>query len=448
MRNKLIIKNALIINEGKKTEGDVLMANQRIEKIDKIIDEAGAEVIDASGQWLIPGIIDDQVHFREPGLTHKANIFTESKAAVAGGVTSFMEMPNTHPPALTTELLEDKYNIAAETAWCNYSFFMGGGNDNAEELLKVDPGKVCGIKLFMGSSTGNMLVDNPQTLDFIFSRSPMLIATHCEDESRVRERNARFIEKYGKENGHAYMHPLIRDEESCLLSSSLAVELAKKHKTRLHILHISTEEEIALFRNDIPLSEKHITSEVCVHHLYFTAEDYEEKGNLIKCNPAIKDKRHSEKLFQALLDDHFDIIATDHAPHTLDEKKQSYFNAPSGLPLIQHSLNIMMDFMWQGKISMEKIVEKMCHAPAECFQLAERGYIREGYYADLVLIDPLTEFTVRHEDVYYKCGWTPLDGKLFKAKVMKTLVNGQVIYNNGIFTGPGYGSRLRFNRDQ
>lgn len=442
-----IIKGALLINEGVSVYKDILIKGERIEKIDINIDiKTNYEEIVAEGKWLIPGIIDDQVHFREPGLTHKADIATESRAAVAGGVTSFMEMPNTKPECLTQELLAVKYEIGRKTSYANYSFFMGVSNQNYDEVLKTDPKNVCGIKIFMGSSTGNMLVDNPNTLERLFANVPMLIATHCEDENTIRSQYALYIDKYGEENLKPYMHPLIRNTEGCYLSSSFAVNLAQKHGTRLHILHISTAKELELFKNDIPLSEKMITSEVCVHHLYFCDDDYNEKGNLIKCNPAIKSQKDKTALFEALLDDRLDIIATDHAPHTADEKSQPYFKAPSGLPLVQHSFNILLEFYQKGMITKERIVEKMCHAPAECFRLKERGYLREGYYADVIMVDPNISWEVGKENIYYKCGWSPNEGKTFKGKVVSTFVNGTKVYDeNGLFM-QGNGLRLLFDR--
>ncbi len=440
--SRIIIKNALLINEGKSFVSDLSILNGRIEKIDTSIDLPGEE-INGEGKWLIPGIIDDQVHFREPGLTHKANIKTESHAAVAGGTTSFMEMPNTKPNALTQELLQDKYDIASACSPANYSFFMGAGNDNIEEVLKTDHTQVCGIKIFMGSSTGNMLVDNRTTLENIFSKSPMLIATHCEDEATVRANTQAYIEKYGQDIPIKY-HPIIRNVEACYLSSSMAVDLAKKHNTRLHILHISTAKELELFEKG-PIENKRITSEVCVHHLYFNANQYDEMGTKIKCNPAIKSVENQSALLPALLDDRLDIIATDHAPHTQDEKNNPYTNAPSGLPLVQHSLNVMLDFYDRGLISLEKIVEKMCHAPAKCFHVVNRGFIREGYAADLVLIDPNKSFTVNKSNILYKCAWSPLEGKQFNQTVTHTFVNGNLVYENGRFSKGLYGQRMEFN---
>jgi dihydroorotase len=439
---KTIIKNALIVNEGRIEEGDILISNDRIEKVGGIIDGYGLEIV-AEDQWVMPGIIDDQVHFREPGFTDKADIYSESKAAVAGGVTSFMEMPNTKPAATTKELLEEKYAIAKKNAWCNYSFFMGTTNDNYEDIKKIDFENVCGLKIFMGSSTGNMLVDNRETLTQIFANVDTLIATHCEDEATILSRQKEYTNQYGAKLDASF-HPIIRNEEACFLSSSYAVELAKKYNTRLHVLHITTAEELALFTNSVPLELKRITSEVCVHHLTYTADDYETLGNKIKCNPAIKDKRHAPQLFEALLDDRLDIIATDHAPHLLSEKELPYAQAPSGLPLVQHAFNMMLDFYWQGKISVEKIVEKMCHAPAVCFTLKERGFLREGYFADLAIIDKNKEWAVSKDNLYYKCGWSPLERKVFTGKVNTTIVNGKVVFSNDQHYGVGVGQRLKF----
>ncbi len=445
-KSTILIKNGLLINEGVKERKDILIKNGFIEKIENHITAKGAKEINAEGLIVMPGVIDDQVHFREPGLTHKANIYTEAKAAVAGGTTSFMEMPNTKPPAVTQSKLEEKYQVGANTALANYSFFMGASNDNLDEVLKTNSKNVCGIKAFMGSSTGNMLVDNPTTLEDLFSKCPMLIATHCEDETTVRSNLAIFKEKYGASMPIKY-HPEIRNVEACLLSSTLATDLAKKHNTRLHILHISTKEELKLFSNKKPLSEKRITSEVCVHHLYFDATQYDSMGTKIKCNPAIKEPSHKKELFKALLDDRLDIIATDHAPHTIEEKASNYFSAPSGLPLVQHSLNVMLDFYHQGMISLEKIVQKMCHAPAICFEIEKRGYLKEGYWADLVLLDLEKEWTVSKRNVKYKCGWSPLEGKRFKGKVNTTIVSGHIAYRNGRFFEDKKGERLTFDRD-
>ncbi|MFT5168922.1 MAG: dihydroorotase, partial [Saprospiraceae bacterium] len=422
---------------------DVLIIDGFIDQIDTNIDTFSDIEINAEGKYLMPGIIDDQVHFREPGLTHKSDLYTEPKAAVAGGVTTFMEMPNTKPPAITQELLQQKYDIAHKRSLANYSFFMGASNDNLEEVLKTKPEDVCGIKAFMGSSTGNMLVDNPVTLEQLFSKTPMLIATHCEDETTIRANQAIYEEKYG-DDIPIECHPLIRSVEGCYKSSSFAVELAKKHNTRLHILHISTADELALFRNDIPLKEKRITSEVCVHHLYFNADQYATLGMQIKCNPAIKAKEHQAALFPALLDDRLDIIATDHAPHTWSEKDNNYTNAPSGVPLIQHTLNVMLEFYHKGMISLEKIVEKMCHAPAECFNIRRRGYVEEGNWADLVLFDLEKEWKVSKRNIYYKCNWSPFEEHTFKGKITSTIVSGHLAYHDGEFDESKKGERLRF----
>lgn len=443
--SSILIRNARLVNEGSIRETNVFCKDGLIEQIGPGLTKPADIVIDAKGNYLLPGVIDDQVHFREPGLTHKATIQSEARAAVAGGVTSFMEMPNTVPNVLTQDLLAQKYEIAARTSLANYSFFMGGSNDNLDEILKTDPETVCGIKLFMGSSTGNMLVDNVKVLEEVFRQSPMLIATHCEDEATIRANTARYKEQYG-DAATAAIHPLVRNEEACLKSSSLAVELARKHNTRLHILHISTADELALFDNTVPLTEKRITAEVCVHHLWFDADDYARLGNLIKCNPAIKAPHHKPQLWQALLDNRLDIIATDHAPHTWDEKQQSYWQAPSGLPLVQHPLLIMLEATQQGKLSLEKVVEKMCHAPADCFQIDRRGYVREGYWADLVLVDPNQKTTVAKENIQYQCGWSPLEGAVFSHAVTHTIVSGHLAYSQGRFDGTVTGKRLRFVR--
>jgi dihydroorotase len=439
----ILIKSAQIINEGTIETKDILVKNGRIEKIASSIDAAADIEINAEGKYLMPGIIDDQVHFREPGLTHKSNLYTEPRSAVAGGTTSFMEMPNTVPNALTQEILEDKYQIAAQKSLANYSFFMGASNDNVEEVLKTNEKNVCGVKIFMGSSTGNMLVDNEKTLENLFSKVPMLIATHCEDEATIRKNTAFHKEKYG-DDIPINMHPIIRDVDGCYISSSMAVELAKKHDTRLHILHISTKKELDLFRNDIPLTEKRITAEVCVHHLYFNSAHYDTLGTQVKCNPAVKSIENQSALLPALLDDRLDIIATDHAPHTWEEKSNNLWNAPSGVPLVQHSLNVMLEFYQEGKISLEKIVEKMCHAPAQCFHVRERGYIREGYWADLVLVDLERKWTVDKSNIHYKCNWSPFEGHTFKGFVEKTIVSGHLAYDNGIFFEDKKGERLLF----
>lgn len=444
--NSILIKSARIVNRGRITEGDVWVKNGFIEQIGPTIGRKADMEIAAEGRYLIPGIIDDQVHFREPGLTHKAELYTEARAAVAGGVTSYMEMPNTKPPATTQELLQQKYDAAAWKSLANYSFFMGAANDNLDEVLRTDPRTVCGVKAFMGSSTGNMLVDDPKTLEALFSCSPMLIATHCEDEKTVRANEQAFREKYG-ETAPFHCHPDIRSAEACYLSSSLAVELARKHNTRLHILHISTARELSLFQNDIPLEEKRITSEVCVHHLYFNSLQYDTLGARIKCNPAIKSPENQEALFPALLDNRLDIVATDHAPHTWEEKQQSYFHAPSGLPLIQHSLNVMLEFYHQGRISLERIVEKMCHAPALCFRINRRGFLEEGYWADMALVDIDREWTVGKENILFKCGWSPFEGHTFKGMVAATIVSGRLAYFDGQFFEEKMGERLLFDRE-
>ena len=442
--SSILIKNVAVVNEGTTQVQDVLIRNGRIEKIAAgIAAEGVSREINGEGLHLLPGVIDDQVHFREPGLTHKATIGTEAAAAVAGGVTSFMEMPNTNPPAITQELLEDKYAIAAATSVANYSFFMGVSNSNADEVLRTNEKKkdVCGVKIFMGSSTGDMLVDNYVTLNKIFSESELLIATHCEDE-RVVAANK---EKYPDAN-NASFHPLIRDVEACFQSSFSAIQLAKMHNTRLHILHISTARELQLFTNMLPLEEKRITSEVCVHHLHFTADDYAQYGNQIKCNPAIKAPENKAALWEALLDDRLDIIATDHAPHTWEEKQQPYQKAPAGVPLVQHSLPLMLQYVKEGRISIEKVVEKMCHAPAKCFQVAERGYIREGYHADLVLVNMNESYQVTKSNILYKCGWSPFEGHTFPATVEATIINGNVVYENGKVLDLYRGQRLVFER--
>lgn len=439
----LLIRNAQLVNRGQIRAADILIKNGRIAKIAPQISDHADRELDAKGNYVLPGIIDDQVHFREPGLTHKATIASESRAAVAGGVTSFMEMPNVNPPSVTQELLEEKYQIAARTSLANYSFFMGATNDNLAEVLKTDARQVCGIKVFMGSSTGNMLVDNRATLERLFAESPMLIATHCEDEATVRANLTHYTELHGDQLT-AEFHPLIRNVEACLRSSSMAVELAKRHGTRLHILHISTKDELALFDNTIPLKDKKITAEVCVHHLYFSADDYAVLGNQIKCNPAIKDREHREALFSALLDDRLDIIATDHAPHTWAEKSQPYLQAPSGLPLVQHSLNVMLDFYHAGKISLEKIVGKMCHAPATLFRIQDRGFLDEGCWADLSIVDINHDWTVQTDNILYQCGWSPLTGKTFRGKVLSTVVSGHLAWHEDKLQEGKMGERLGF----
>lgn len=443
---KILIKNAKIVNENQIFESDLLIEKDLISKISKNISEEGADkIIDASGKYLLPGIIDDQVHFREPGLTHKGDIESESRAAIAGGVTSFIEQPNTVPNAVTQELLEEKYQIASEKSFANYSFMMGGTNDNLEEILKTNPRNVAGIKLFLGSSTGNMLVDNPETLENIFSKTKMLIAVHCEDESTIRKNTEIYKEKFGEDIPMKYHH-LIRSEEACYLSSSKAVELAKKTGARLHIFHVSTAKETELFQNNIPLKDKKITAEVCVHHLTFTNEDYETKGTLIKWNPAVKTEKDKVGLWEALLDDRIDIVATDHAPHTWQEKQNVYTKAPSGAPLVQHSLVAMIEHFKKGKISLEKIVEKMCHNPAILFQIEKRGFVKEGFKADLVLVDLDDEFTVSKENILYKCGWSPLEGTTFHSKITHTFVNGNLVFENGKVSEEKFGERLLFER--
>ncbi|MFT5777507.1 MAG: dihydroorotase [Crocinitomicaceae bacterium] len=446
MSSGTLLRSGTIVNEGKQFVADLLIKNGRIEKIAPTIQSEGnIEEIDVSGKLILPGCIDDQVHFREPGLTHKANLRTESRAAVAGGITSFMEMPNTVPNALTQELLADKYQLASESSIANYSFFMGASNENIEEVLKTNEKNVCGIKVFMGSSTGNMLVDNETTLDNLFSKVPMLIATHCEDESTIRRNLALAKEKYG-EHVPMSQHPYIRSEEACYLSSSMAVRLAKKHGTRLHVLHISTAKEVELFENSIPLEEKKITAEACVHHLWFSEEDYVEKGTLIKWNPAVKKASDRTAILQGVLDNKIDIIATDHAPHTIEEKDNTYFNAPSGGPLVQHALLAMLEKTRQGLISIERVVEKMAHAPAILFNVQERGFIREGYFADLVIVDPVSPITVTKEDLLYKCGWSPFEGVTFKDSIDSTYVNGVKVFQQGMIYEGSMGSRLLFNR--
>ena len=444
---KYLFKNIQIVNEGKIKVLDLLTDGERIEKIGSQLDsKSGVTEINGEGKFLFPGVIDDQVHFREPGLTHKATIHTESKAAVAGGVTSFMEMPNTIPNALTINLLEDKYNIAAQTSLANYSFFMGVSNTNAEEVLKVNKLKadICGVKIFMGASTGNMLVDNYGTLEKIFRETELLIATHCEDEKIIKENYLRI--KNEKITLSASDHPLIRDENACYESSLSAIQLAKKYNSRLHILHISTEKELQLFGNMFPLKEKRITAEVCVHYLHFTADDYERLGYKIKCNPAIKAPNNKEALWKALLDDRLDVIATDHAPHLLSEKEEDYEHAHAGLPLVQHPLLLMLHYYKKGFISLEKIAEKMSHAVADCFNIKDRGYIREGYFADLVMVDLNVPYTVNKENILYKCGWSPLEGFIFPATVTHTFVNGKMVYGNGVWDESNRGQRLKFNR--
>jgi dihydroorotase len=439
-----ILKNGVLVNEGRKTEADILIKNGKIEKIGTSLTEVDAEIIDVKGSFILPGCIDDQVHFREPGLTHKASIYSESRAAVAGGITSYMEMPNTVPNATTQELLQDKYDIASKNSLANFSFFMGATNDNLEEVLKTDPKRVCGIKVFMGSSTGNMLVDNKETLEGLFSNVSMLIATHCEDEQTIQRNLQDAKEKYG-ENIPIEQHPVIRNEEACYLSSSLAVSLAKKHNSRLHVLHISTAKETALFDADTPLAEKNITAEACVHHLWFTEDDYSMFGTKIKWNPAVKSKSDREGIWAALLDNRIDVVATDHAPHTLEEKNNNYLNAPSGGPLVQHALLSMFEHAKNGKISIERIVEKMAHNPAILFRVEKRGYLREGYFADLVVVKPEASEIVAKENILYQCQWSPFEGTKFSYSIDKTFVNGSLVYDRGQIIEAGNGKRLSFN---
>jgi dihydroorotase len=449
MTKRILIKDAILINDGIEESASILIEGECISKIypkdvpDDIL--KSSSIVEARGKLLMPGIIDDQVHFREPGLTHKADIYSEAKAAIAGGVTSFMEMPNTNPQTTTQELLEEKYQIASEKSLANYSFYIGATNDNLNELIKTDPRTVCGIKLFMGSSTGKMLVDNPQSLNLIFQKSPLLIAVHCEDEQTIRANTILFQEKYGEQIPIS-CHPLIRSEEACFKSSAFAVELAKKYNSRLHILHLSTAREMELFSNQIPAKEKRITNEVCVHHLWFDDRDYERLGNRIKWNPAIKTLFDKEKLLEALLNDTIDIVATDHAPHTLEEKNNIYTKAPSGGPLVQHSFNVMFELHLQGKISRAKIIQKMCHQPAEIFKVYKRGFIREGYFADVVLFDPGQKWIAGPENTLYKCRWSPFEGYSFTGKVTHTFVNGNLVYENGKFNESVKGTRLNFER--
>lgn len=440
-----LIVNANIVNEGTVTKQDVFIRNGRIEKIGKQLDIAADHTIDAKGKYLMPGVIDDQVHFREPGLTHKATIKSEARAAVAGGITSFMEMPNTNPQTLTQELLQQKYDIASRDSLANYSFFMGASNDNIEEVLKTNAKEVCGVKVFMGSSTGNMLVDNEKTLENLFSKVDMLIATHCEDEATIRANTEKYSHLPESEIT-AKLHPVIRDVDACYISSSMAVDLAKKHNTRLHILHISTGKETSLFSNQLPLSEKKITAEACIHHLWFSDRDYAKKGNFIKWNPAVKSEDDKESIWEAVLDGRIDVIATDHAPHTLEEKSQHYWKAPSGGPLVQHALPAMLEMHHQGRISLEMIVQKMCHNPAILFQIQERGYIREGYWADIVLFDINDVWKVEKSNILSKCNWSPFENDYFLSKITHTFVSGYLAYENGVLYEDQQGKRLAFNR--
>lgn len=439
-----LIRNANIVNEGKITAGDVLISEGKIAAIGSGIESINAEVIDATGLWLMPGVIDDQVHFREPGLTHKGEIYTEAKAAVAGGVTSFMEQPNTAPPATTVERLEEKYARAAEVSLANFSFFIGTTNNNLDELLKINPRNVAGVKIFLGSSTGDMLVDNEEQLDNVFAKVKTLIAVHAEDDPMIKRNVEEYRAKYGDDMPADY-HGLIRSREACYASSSKAIARAKKFGTRLHVFHISTADELELFDNSVPLREKKITAEVCIHHLWFSDADYKTKGNFIKWNPSVKTANDREALWKALLDNRIDVIATDHAPHTMEEKQQSYLKAPSGGPLVQHSLVAMLEKAREGKISVERVVEKMCHAPADLFRIDKRGYIREGYWADLVLVHPQQHWTVAKDNLLYKCGWSPLEGTTFHSRVVSTFVNGNLVYNNGAINELYKGMRLEFN---
>ena len=446
MAKLTLIKNAKIVNENTTFLGDVLIENEIIKEISSDIKATeNTQLIDAKGAYLIPGFIDDQVHFREPGLTHKANIASESKAAIAGGITTFIEMPNTVPQATTQNLLEDKFKIAAKDSYANYSFMFGGTNDNLEELLKTDPKKVAGIKLFLGSSTGNMLVDNEAVLEKIFSSTKMIISVHCEDEATIKKNTKEFTKKYG-DNIPVKYHPSIRSEEACYLSSSKAIELAKKTGARLHVFHLSTAKETALFRNDIPIEEKQITAEVCIHHLWFSDKDYEKKGTHIKWNPAVKTEKDRHGLWEALLDDRIDVLATDHAPHTLEEKSNVYTKAPSGGPLVQHAVIAILEKVKEGVISIEKAVEKMSHNPAKLFQIEKRGFIKKGYYADLVLVNTNEPQTVSKDNLLYKCGWSPFEGTTFSSTITHTFVNGNLMYNQGVFNEKTKGKRITFNR--
>jgi len=449
MNRNYLIKNALTVNEGQIIKNDVLILDGliadldgRIELTAGFIQQHNLEIIDVSGKYLMPGVIDDQVHFREPGMEYKADIFTESAAAVAGGVTSYLEMPNTKPPATTIELLEQKYSIAAEKSLANFSFYLGGTNDNFDQLLKFDPVNHCGIKVFLGSSTGNLLTDDPDTLQKIFGL-PYLIAVHSEDEGTIRKNAEAYRNKFGEDVPVEY-HPMIRSAEACFISTKRAVELAEKNNTRLHILHLSTAAELGLLKKNIPLTEKKITSEVCVHHLWFNDNAYKAKGNLVKWNPAIKTEQDRQALFDAILEGRIDVVATDHAPHTLEEKQQSYFKAPSGGPLIQHSLQMMLEFYFKKQISLEKIVELMCHKPAICFNVMNRGYIRKNYFADLVVVDLQAQTTVDSSNILYKCKWSPLEGQLFHSRISHTFVNGHLVYDGQRVSDKIKGMRLRF----
>ncbi|MFI1745071.1 dihydroorotase [Thalassobellus sediminis] len=446
-KKTILIKNVNIVNEGSVFNGDILIEGEYIKEINDSISAKSADVhvIDAEGKYLLPGAIDDQVHFREPGLTHKANIETESRAAIAGGITSFIEMPNTNPQTTTVEKLEEKFEIASKTSFANYSFMFGGTNDNLEEILKVDPKAVAGLKLFLGSSTGNMLVDDPEILEKIFKSTNMVISVHCEDEATIKKNFQEHLDKYGDDIPVKY-HPIIRSEEACYLSSSKAIELAKKTGARLHVFHLSTGKETNLFNNNIPLKDKKITAEVCIHHLWFSDKDYDEKGTLIKWNPAVKTEKDRDQLWEALLDDRIDVIATDHAPHTIEEKNNVYTSAPSGGPLVQHAIPAMLEMYHKGKISLEKIVEKMCHNPAILFQVEKRGYIKEGYFADLILVDLNNPWTVTKDNILYKCGWSPFEATTFKSRITHTFLNGALVYQNAKVSDVKAAKRLTFNR--
>ena len=443
----ILLKNGVLINEGEQKAADLLIRGERIEKIASSIEAAPSyEIVDLKGKLVIPGIIDDQVHFREPGLTHKEDIGSGSRSAAAGGVTSFMEMPNTKPTSTTQELLQDKYDVAHETSTVNYSFYMGATNDNIEEVLKTNGSDVCGVKIFMGSSTGNMLVDERSTLEGLFSQVPLLIATHCEDEATIRNNLELYKQKYGS-NIAPHHHPEIRSREGCYLSSSMAAALARKHGTRLHILHISTADEVSLFQNDIALEDKKVTSEVCVHHLYFDDAYYHGLGTKVKCNPAVKTASDREALLEALKNGYFDVIATDHAPHTMDEKSRPFLEAPSGLPLIQHSMTVMLSFYHREELSLPFIIEKMCHSPARLFRIQDRGYLREGYHADIAIVDPDHTWEIAKDNIEYRCGWSPLEGFSMRGKVTDTLCNGEWVYRNNALTGKKAGQRLKFSLD-
>lgn len=446
INNFILIKNGQIINEGKSLNADILIKNDRILSIDTdITPPLNTQIIDATGLIVMPGIIDDQVHFREPGLTHKATIGTESRAAIAGGITSFIEMPNTNPQTTTIEKLEEKFDIAAQTSYANYSFMFGGTNDNLDEILKLDPKKVAALKLFLGSSTGNMLVDDLEVLEKIFSSTKLVIAVHCEDETTIRANLKSYVETYG-DDIPMHCHPIIRSEEACYISSSRAIGLAKKTGARLHVFHLSTAKEMALFRNDIPLKDKKITAEVCIHHLWFTDEDYSKKGSLIKWNPAVKSANDRDALWEALIDGRIDVIATDHAPHTIEEKTQPYTKAPSGGPLVQHALQAMMECVHQGKIDLPMMVQKMCHNPAILFDVKDRGYLKPGYFADIVLVNPNQPITVQKDQLLYKCGWSPFEGVSFQSQVTHTLLNGQLVFVDGEVSENKAAKRLTFNR--